>query len=111
MKKGMLFSEWKTLTHRVDFVPYYDVALEMMTLATMQNEKLSTAYGSRFLGLYSKDLREYEKTIKEQNAEIERNAKSKEVLNITPEEMEYNRSIIAGLVALQNRNNQGQESQ
>lgn len=106
LEKNMLYSDWDDLRLRKDFRQYYDLALEMMTLATMQNEKLSTAYGSRFLGVYSKDLRNHEKMIKEENAEIERNAKSKEVINITPEEMEYNRSIISGLVALQNRNNE-----
>lgn len=64
IEKDILYPCWDNLRKRQRFLQYYDSALELMTLATLQNEKLSTAYGSRFLGIYSKDIRDHEKEIR-----------------------------------------------
>ena len=48
-----------------------------MTLFTQKNEKLSTAYGSRFLGVYSKDLRQHEKDIAFEKIDHEAEVKAK----------------------------------
>lgn len=104
LHKKMLYVVWDMLRRREDFRQYYQSAMEMMTLATLQNQKLETAYGSRFLGIYSRDLREHEKLIKQENAEIEAAAKAKEVSNLTDQEIELNKQIVAAAIARQARN-------
>src|SRR5438270_237315 len=54
IEKELSYSEWDLLRQRVCFHQYYDTALDMMALFTQKNEKLSPAYGNRFLGVYSK---------------------------------------------------------
>lgn len=66
IEKGMLYPDWDILRNRVEFDQYYHTALDLMALATQKNRKLETAYGSRFLGVYSKDLRRHEKKIAEE---------------------------------------------
>jgi len=68
LEKKMLYHDWDALRNRLGFIQYYDSALEMMTLFTQKNSTLATAYGSRFLGVYSKDLREHEKKIQAEKA-------------------------------------------
>ena len=74
--KDFTYNQWENLCDRKEFAPYYDSALDIMVLSTQKNEKLATAYGSRFLGLYSKGLRKHEKEIaKEKNSnELEETA-------------------------------------
>lgn len=64
LEKNILYPDWDMLRKREDFRQYYDSALELMALCTLKNQKLEVAYGSRFLGVYSKDLRKHEKEIK-----------------------------------------------
>lgn len=58
--------EWKNLCDRVLFTPYYKKALDMMAVQTILNSDIPTAYGSRFLAIYSKELRDHEKEIQQE---------------------------------------------
>jgi len=72
IKQNLTFLEWDVLRSRKLFSQYYDTALDMMALFTQQNDKLSAAYGNRFLGIYSKDLRAHEKQIAAEKREGEK---------------------------------------
>ena len=61
--KKMLHPEWETLRQRKDFLRYYKIALERMGTFMMKNQKMPTAYGSRFLSLYFAEVRQHEKEI------------------------------------------------
>lgn len=74
-EEGLSFPEWDALCQRVHFLPYYKTALQLMALFTMKNKELSSAYGSRFLGLYSSELRNHEKEIAKEKAKAETEAK------------------------------------
>ena len=69
-------SSWHAIRQRNVFLQYYERAMEFMESKTMINEKLSTAYGSRYLGLYSKDLREHERELKFEVIDHEAQVKS-----------------------------------
>lgn len=66
-------SQWRSIRLRPCFLPYYEKAIEWMGTKILENKELPTAYGSRFLGIYFKDIREHEEEIKEE--EMQRNVK------------------------------------
>jgi hypothetical protein len=100
-EKDMSRSEWRAIRQRIEFLPYYEKALDIMSYFTINNKDLSTAYGSRYLSLYCGELRDHEKEIIKERAEIEAAAKAKEVANITDKEQEQNAAIIRGVIAMQ----------
>lgn len=63
--------QWKNLCDRVFFAPYYKKALDMMAVQTMLNTDIPTAYGSRFLAIYSAELRAHEKEIAQEKLKKE----------------------------------------
>lgn len=69
--EGYAWSDWKRITERSYFQPYYDKARDWILERTLKNQKLPTAYGSRFLGIYSKELREHEKEVSKEKIELE----------------------------------------
>jgi len=73
--KDISRSQWHTLRQRPEFLHYYEMALEMVGCLIIRNKDIPTAYGSRFLAIYFKDLREHEREIKRE--EIEMTAKVK----------------------------------
>ncbi len=81
LNKKILHPDWDALRKRLDFLHYYDTALDLMALATMTNKDLEVAYGSRFLSVYSKDLRKHEKETKfeviDHEAEVKAEAANK----------------------------------
>jgi hypothetical protein len=78
IEKDFTYNQWDLLRSRKEFSHYYKSSLDLMVLSTQKNSELSTAYGSRFLGVYSKDLREHEREIA---AEKKRVAEEDEKLN------------------------------
>jgi hypothetical protein len=55
---------WKeSIVIRDYFSPYYKRAMDWMAKRTMKNKHLATAYGSRFLGVYSEEVRQEERQI------------------------------------------------
>jgi len=102
-EKKMYYDEWDNLRKRQVFLQYYDAALDLMSYFTMSNNNLPTAYGSRFLALYSKDLRAHEKEIKSETAEIEAAAKAKVISSLSEEELEQNRRVIEAVQAFQKK--------
>lgn len=81
LEKDILYHDWDNIRKRAHFLKYYDSALELMSLCTMANKNLETAYGSRFLGVYSKDLRKHEREVKfeviDHEAEVKAEANNK----------------------------------
>lgn len=96
-------NQWWLIRSRKEFSKYYDYAMDFMACKVMTNDRLPTAYGSRYLALYCSELRTHEKTILQEKAEIEAAAKAKEVSNITEEELRHNQAIIDGIAALQQK--------
>ncbi len=94
-------SQWWLIRQRKVFQKYYESSMDFMAYKVMTNDKLPTAYGSRYLSLYCGELRSHEKSILEEKADIEAAAKAKEVSNITEEELRHNKAIIDGIIALQ----------
>lgn len=101
LKKGLLLRDWDNLCERKVFSPYYNSARDLMALATQLNDKLSTAYGSRFLGVYSKDLRAHERAIQKDKLADELELKKAEMSSFTPEVLELNKSILDGITSRQ----------
>lgn len=64
LEKDILYPDWDNIRKRKEFLKYYESALDLMVLCTQKNQNLETAYGSRFLGVYSKDLRKHEREVK-----------------------------------------------
>lgn len=77
MVKDIDRSDWWNLRVRPNFSKYYNQAMEIMLYFTLTNAKLETAYGSRFLGIYSKDLREHEREKVTEKADADMAAKEK----------------------------------
>lgn len=67
-KKELSKTEWDLLRHRSEFFHYYERAMLMMGNIVVKNGHVPTAYGSRFLSMYFKDLKEHEKEIKDEEA-------------------------------------------
>lgn len=76
LNKRISYPDWDLLRRREQFRQYYDTATDLMALSTMTNKDLEVAYGSRFLGLYSKDLRQHEKDVKFEVIDHEAQVKS-----------------------------------
>ena len=74
-RKGIPRSQWRTLRKRVEFIPYYEMALEMVGCKILRNKDLPTAYGSRFLSVYFQDLRDHEREVKREEIEAAMKAK------------------------------------
>ena len=55
--KKMSALEWDSLRGRDSFVQHYENARKKVFLGMMRDKNLSTAYGSRFLAMYSSELR------------------------------------------------------
>ena len=55
--------DWDALQKRECFLPYYERAMRWMGNRLLKNQKLSPTYGSRFLGIYFKDVRDHEKEL------------------------------------------------
>jgi len=64
-------SDWAVLIKRPYFCAYYERAIEWIGRRLLKDTELSTAYGSRFLGVYFKEVREHEKEITEHKIDYE----------------------------------------
>lgn len=71
-RHGLFRDDWKKLTQRDLFRPYYEIALKKMVRNIVKNENLAQSYGNRYLGMYDVDLRAHEKLIKQEEAELKR---------------------------------------
>lgn len=69
--EGYGWKEWEGICARSRFQGYYNKARAWILERTLKNQKLPTAYGSRFLGIYSPELREHEKLITQEKIELE----------------------------------------
>jgi len=61
----------QNILRRPTFLPYYDLARDWILKRTMKNKDLATAYGSRFLGVYSTQLRDHELQIAKEKIDYE----------------------------------------
>lgn len=64
--------DWDVLQKRICFFPYYDRAIRWMGNKMLLNKNFQVAYGSRFLGIYFKDIREHEKDIMKEKLSYEK---------------------------------------
>ena len=70
--KGIAYSQWKSLINdRSCFLPYYEKAKEWMGKRILKNTNLPTAYGSRFLNIYFKEIRDTEREIMKEKVDYE----------------------------------------
>ena len=70
-------SQWDSLCHRACFLPYYEKAKKKMGTILLNNDKLPTAYGSRFLGIYFDEVKEHERKVIEHQVDYEIEKKAK----------------------------------
>ncbi len=63
--RGIPRTQWKSIIQRDCFLPYYERAIIWIGVKILKNKHLPTAYGSRFLGIYFSEVREYEREIAE----------------------------------------------
>jgi len=78
--KNFCYDDWDALRKRLCFIQYYKTAGDLMALSTQKNTTLSTAYGSRFLGVYSRDLKVHEEEISKRKIEHEQKVKAEALL-------------------------------
>lgn len=64
--------EWDNLIKRACFLRYYNRAIRWMGNKMIKNKDFPQAYGSRFLGIYFKDVREHEKEISREKLDLEK---------------------------------------
>lgn len=64
VEKDLCRSEWKTYIARCCFFPYYEKAMEWLANKLMMNKIIRESYGNRLLGMYLKDLNEFEREAK-----------------------------------------------
>lgn len=63
---------WHTsLSVRPSFTKYYEKGADWMAKIIMKNKDLPTAYGSRFLSLYDRNLKHHERDIIQQKAQAD----------------------------------------
>ncbi len=64
-------SQWKSIIQRDCFLPYYEKALNWLGVKLLKNKNLPVAYGSRFLGIYFSEIREYERAVMKEKIDYE----------------------------------------
>lgn len=69
--KSICPSQWKSIIRRDSFRDYYEIAMHWMGKRILKNTKMPTAYGSRFLGIYFKEVSEHEREIVEHKIDYE----------------------------------------
>lgn len=60
MHKGMFRSDWKALIQRTEFLPYYEMARQILNKNIVLNKNIAQSYGNRYLSLYDDELNEHE---------------------------------------------------
>jgi len=69
--KGIAPSQWESLAQRPCFLAYYEKAIKWMGKRILKNNQMASAYGSRFLGIYFREVREHEREIVEHKVDYE----------------------------------------
>jgi hypothetical protein len=73
--KGIKFSDWDTMTQRLEFIPYYEQAMRMIGVKYLdKNSNVREGISQRWQRLYFKDLKDDE----DQTKVFESKLKSKE---------------------------------
>lgn len=84
-KKGISPSYWKdNIADRECFRSYYERALVWMGKKLLKNKKLSPTYGSRFIGIYFKEVKEHEFDEKKKIIDYELDQKAARQQTISP---------------------------
>lgn len=69
--KEIPYSQWASICQRPCFLRYYERARDWMGKRILKNKELPTAYGSRFLGIYFKDINQHEREQAEHKIDYE----------------------------------------
>lgn len=69
--KAICPTQWDSICRRSCFISYYKRALIWMGKLTLLNKDLPTAYGSRFLGIYFKEVSDKEREVVEHKVDYE----------------------------------------
>lgn len=69
--KELPYSQWNSICQRECFLRYYERARDWMGKRILKNKELPTAYGSRFLGIYFKDVHQHERELTEHKIDYE----------------------------------------
>ena len=99
--KKMSALEWDSLRGRDSFVQHYENARKKVFLGMMRDKNLSTAYGSRFLAMYSSELRSFEREVSSQKVKDEIELKKADAVNLSEEAVAFNTSVMEKLDSLQ----------
>lgn len=100
-KKRMLLQDWVELKNRLGFKSYYEAAVARMARLTMSNKEMHTSYGNRFLGMYSAELRQFERDVKRETIQDEVDIKVKAGVAVTESDQSMNSAIVQGISELQ----------
>ena len=99
--KGICRSDWRAIVQRLEFLTYYEKALEWMGTKTLTNDRVPSSYGNRFLNIYFKDVREMEREVNKEKVEDEVAIKKAELSTVTQEAIEMNRQVVESITKLQ----------
>lgn len=99
--KGMCRSDWKSISQRVEFLPYYEKSIEWIGTKILTNDRVPSSYGNRFLNIYFKDVREMEREVNKEKIEDEVAIKKAELATVTQEAIEMNRQVVESITKLQ----------
>jgi hypothetical protein len=93
-EKGISPSYWKdNLADRECFRSYYERALVWMGKKLLKNKRLSPTYGSRFLGIYFKEVAEYEFEQSKKKIDYEAEKKNDFTTSITINSLDYSKVL------------------
>lgn len=95
MEKNLLKVQWAAISQRECFLTYMEQARELMSVCIIRNEKLAQSYGNRFLHVYSAELREVEKKIREEEIDynIEKKLEADRKMNVSPNDAKLDEII------------------
>lgn len=80
LEHSMTKDDWKNLKKRIEFRPYYELALNFITENIILNKDIAQSYGNRYLCYYDKDLLEFEEELKDRDAQ--RGKEVKQTINV-----------------------------
>jgi hypothetical protein len=79
--KDMFIHEWKCILQRECFLPYYEKAKLWLSKKILLNKDIQQSYGNRFIGMYNRELHDYEEAKADRQAERAQGIKAQDAQN------------------------------
>lgn len=80
--KHLFIYEWKCILQRECFLPYYEKAKLWLSKKIILNKEVQQSYGNRFIGMYNRELHEFEEQKLDRQAERQKNIQAVQAENL-----------------------------